>query len=447
METNKLIKKALNRMCSEWEDEDPQRALYADAAIKQIALFDELCAQKDWSVGVEDVFQKAVQPPDCLHKGAHEGYAHFVYDLMKAGSFHGMAHEDPLGANVLIGSALALFRRLVVEGKQPALLPKALDLMLLQSVAYMGAGARDIARLQLLSIVDLTANVQGEIPETAPLVPQVEAAKFMSDILLRAAPAAFMLSDIFKFENDPKRANASMLLAKTLFDEVLQKGEGGFPGTRVDKVVAMMALSELSLHQGEKIDGIDTLDRAIWMANADEALKDTTQSAYQYVVSVANQRRAQIFMVQEELEAALDHYLVAVQLAKQAFDCEVLNTHYHEHYASLLNELGILYGVQGNLVNAQEVFLLSIDERRLLVAQSDQYNEGLVACLNNMSTLMRRHNKNDVALVYLQDALQIAEEGTLDEELAAQLRGLLEQMKEKSSAKSAEEKDDGFGPN
>lgn len=442
-----MIKKALHRLCSEWENADPQRALYAQAAIEQITTFDTLCAKKDWSVGIEDVFQLATAPPDSLRTADQEGYAHFVHDLMKSGPFHGMAHEDPLGANVLIGSALALFRQLVVEGKQSALLPKALDLMLLQSVAYMGAGARDIARLQLLSIVDLTADVQGEEPAVEPLVPQSEAAQFMSDILLRAAPAAFMLSDIFKFEHDDKRANASMLLAKTLFSEMLDKGENAFPGTRTDMITAMMALSELSMHQGEKIDALDTLDRAIWMANADEDLHKAGQSAYQYVVSVANQRRAQIFMVQEELEAALDHYQASVQLAKLAFDHELLNTHYHEHYASVLNEVGILYGVQGNLIHAQDTFLLAIDERKLLVKKSNQYNEGLVACLNNMSTLMRRHNKNDVALVYLQDALQIVEEGTFDEELAEQLRMLLDQMEDKASFLAEEAKEGRFGPN
>ena len=432
METNKLIKDALNRLCSEWESCAPERMLFALAAVDQISRFDTLCATKDWSTGVEDVFQEAIRPPKRLRKTDYEGYANFVYDLMKAGPLYGMAHEDPLGVNVLVGGALSLYRKLVIEQNQHTLLPKTLDLMLLQSVAYMNAGARDLARMQLMSIVDLTADIQEDDSDRLLTLLRTDNGSISRDILIRAAPAAFMLSSIFKYEQDEKRANASMLLAKTLFSEALEKGEAGFPGNRTEMLMAMLALSELALYQGEKMEGLDTLDRAIWIVNDDKdvAAKD---GVYFYVVSVANQRRAQIFMVQEDLDSAQEHYSAAVSYARMAYESSPVNIHYHDHYAGLLNELGILYGVRGDLLRAQDTFLLAIDERKVLTAQSNQYNEQLVACLNNMSTLMRNHNNREVALVYLEEALEVAETTEIDPELADQMKELVAQMKKEST--------------
>ncbi len=441
-----MIKNALNLLSSEWKSSDPKRAVYAMAALEQIDSFDSLCASKRWTTGIEEVFQQATAPPGLLRKKDREGYAHFIYNLMKSGAFHGMAHEDPLGANVLIGSALSLFRKLIVEGNQSSLLPKALDLMLLQSIAYIGAGARDIARMQLMSIVDLTADAQTDSDDSLFRVAKTESDRLMNDILLRAAPAAFMLGDLFKYDNDEKRADASLLLAKALFNEVLEKGEKEFPGSRTELITAMMALSELALHQGDKAEGLDTLDRALWIVDADDALDADDQSAYRYVVSVANQRRAQLFMVQEDLDSALEHYETALSFAKSAFSTTPINTHYHDHYAALLNEVGILYGVQGNLVKSQDTFLLAIEERRVLVDLSPQYSEALVAALNNMATLMRKHNNKEVALVYLKDAIDIAEGADLDPEFADQLRVLTGQMEEKASTINVD-KESSFGPN
>jgi len=106
--------------------------------------------------------------------------------------------------------------------------------------------------------------------------------------------------------------------------------------------------------------------------------------------------------------------------------------------------------VRGDLPRAQDIFLRAIDERKKLVTLSTRYNEGLVACLSNMSTLMRKFNKNDVALVYLKDALAISESwegGGIDTELAAHLRELVKQMEEKTEIWNTSLRDPSLGPN
>lgn len=444
METNKLIKNALDRLCSEWKKSDPKRAVYALAALEQIDTFDSLCQRKDWSTGVEDVFQMATRPPELLREKDHEGYAHFVYGLMKDGPFYGMAHEDPLGANVLVGSALSLFRKFVVEEDQRTLLPKALDLMLLQSVAYMQAGARDLARMQLMSIVDLTTDVQNGDSDQILQMARSEAEKLTQDIVLRAAPAALMLSSIFRYESDEKRAEAASALSQRLFQEVLEQKEP-FPGSRNEKLMAMLSCSELSLHQGEKVEALDMLDRVVLLTDTDAALLEEGSAIYQYVVSVANQRRAHIYMVQEEWESAQHHYNAALELAKRAHEEVGINVHFHDHYAALLNEVGICYGVQGDLLGAQDKFLQAIEERKDLVDKSDHYTEQLVAYLNNMATLMRKHNKKEVAAVYLQDAIDVAQGTDADPDLLHDMQKVMDGIKEESTTFTPPS--DGFGPN
>lgn len=383
---------------------DPQRAFYAEIAVQCIDAFDGACQASNWDVGVEKLLAMATDPPSGLPEAEEEGYAMFVHQTMKIGDCHGMAHEDPIGANAVIGGALGLYRKLIVERRRQELLPHALDLMLLQGVAYMVAGVRDIARMQFLSIIDLTASeASAQDRPTDMSLPADVVNSLQDEVVLRAAPSAFMLAEIFREEDDNERAESSMELAHMFFAAALAKGDEGFIGSKVDLITAKLAQSELLTQKDGYWTGADALDDVIALVEADLDENDP-YPAYCFLISVVMQRRAQLFAMDGTWDPATYFYERACRYAVDAIRDNPTNTHYLDHYTDLLNELGIFYGVRENPIKAQGVFLTAIEKKRELVERSKKYEMGLATCINNLSTLMRTFGKPEVALPYLEEA-------------------------------------------
>ena len=109
----------------------------------------------------------------------------------------------------------------------------------------------------------------------------------------------------------------------------------------------------------------------------------------------------------DEWKKAFESFTEAIRWIVKATELAPTNTHYEERHAQYLNELGILHGVRGDLVNAQKVFLKAISRNRALIVHSERYKSSLVSSLNNMSILMNRYGKHHVAKHYLQESIEV----------------------------------------
>ena len=72
-----------------------------------------------------------------------------------------------------------------------------------------------------------------------------------------------------------------------------------------------------------------------------------------------------------------------------------------------MNGMGVIYGMAGNLPEAQKMFLKSIDVRRKLAEKSEQYKTSLASTLNNMAILMRKYGNNQVAKAYVLESINV----------------------------------------
>jgi len=407
MDTVHLIRTSLEKILKDALETDAERAKFASVAIEQLNKFDSASEGKDWEERAQELASIATVKPPELEETDNEGYARFVHHLVKFGECFGMFMDDPVGSHVLIGGALSVMRDIAVEKNKVEWLPKALDLIMLQSVAQLRAGLGTMAQIQLSTILELVALTASDA-EALKLhgIRSEDIGDLQNDIALRAAPSALVLAEIFRQENDRSKELASRDLAKVLLAELIAEKDGPFPGNILDRASAMITLAELHITADELNRAAALLDSTMNFLDAAEKDEGGTVGVREYFFSCAHQRRAELYAVAENWPLAIAHYKQSVKFIRRSISSNTLNSHYLDHRADLLNELGILYGMSGDFLTSQSTLIEAIDRKRALSEKSNRYRAGLIACLHNMSILMRKMGKHEVAFAYLEEALE-----------------------------------------
>lgn len=401
MRHEKLIRTSLERIHAHSQGVDEQRVKYAKAALHHL---DALKVAIDGSENVTelvDLIMSVNVVPEEIGQEEQEGYALFIHKIFKEGECHEMAQEDPLAASILMNGALHALKKSVIDDGKFLLLPQAIDLMMLGTMAQLIGGSKDIARLQLVTLLDVAIN-DDVVEAFGHHVPEA-----MKGVLpARVLPKLITLADLFQGGEGEEAVmlfTAAHSLLKKMLEDRLQ-----YPGTSAEYVGALVALADFYMAADAQQRAFDMVYKAIDVI--DEDLKYISFSAaYCYSAALVYQKRAEMAIMEDSFDGAQGFLRKGVEFINQAIKSRPTNTHYEDLRAEILNQLGIVYGMEGNIPKAQNVFLETIDCRRRMVEQSEQYKVGLIGALNNMATLLARFGNFKAALVYGDECLEIME--------------------------------------
>lgn len=396
----KLVQAALQAT----KQEDVQTNRFVHMMVEQIKQFMKLYETGDVAADYDKFMQIFNSTPADLLEHEQEAYALHLHKLLKEGELYGMVHEDPYATLVLIGSALTIFRRLVVSQGKAQLLPKVLDLFLLQSIAFAAAGGHEVAKIGLTTLLSLTQSNEIEKEFMVQHTQQVQI-----DVQTRAATGALVLAALFEDEANETKAGAARVVAKEMFSEILKSERG--TTTRVELLTAAVALAEVSMKEDKAEESANFLDLAIDYVQQDLKLAGEAISApYYFIASIVFKKRAFVWSaIHEDYEAAKNCLAEAVRLSGRCVALCTNNAHYQDHHGELLNDLGVLHGVMGNFLESNAAFIEAIENRQKLFNQSKQYVGRLIAALSNFAVLMRTFGHWTVAKQYMEEALHLLE--------------------------------------
>lgn len=401
MSSNTLVKTILESIKEEATSSEKG---FVSTALSTLREFSTVCSNtlNMQQVEVQQSLLFASCAPTIECKEDELFYAFFIRDLFVDGKCYGMVNEDPLNALVLLGGAYQIInKRSSDDPTYYKLVEVGLDLLLLQATALFTIKEYPLAKLSLTTILEVAAGVD-ELGKKC----SASTDKVNLDISIRAAPSAWMMACIFRRENDINGVSVSLNLADELYGNVLNKEDNLI--IRQVHASALMGYSEVLTIMEQYVKAADVLDKAILVATIGLS-KSTATAAQAYIASSAYHKRAEIYSLSSEWDRALECFQEAVSWCAVSTSRAPLNTFYEDRRTEYMNELGILYGIRGNLIEAQEVFLNTIKRRRVLAAQAEQHKSGLVAVLNNMSTLMSRYGNLDVAKEYLKESIDVVD--------------------------------------
>jgi tetratricopeptide (TPR) repeat protein len=405
MREEKLIRTSLEAVCKKSVGVDDRLAKYAQAALHQLDEIREVIHDAD---NVAKLAELLIAENSCIPKGLskdeQEDYALFIHKLFKEGECHEMVHEDPLAASILANGAITALKKAVIDNGKYLLLPQAIDLMMLGTIAQLLYGSKDIARIQLSSLLNVAVN-DDVIEAFGHSVPEA-----MKGILpARVLPNLIALSDIFTTDEEEgkKRRVIMLTAAQALLGEMTETREL-YPGTPAEYIRALLSLADFYMSAEVQQKAFDMVYKAIDIIE-DDLKHSSFSTAYCFSAALAYQKRAEIAILKDDYAEAESFLDKAIEFVDQALRSHPTNTHYEDFRSEALNQLGIVYGMQGNIPAAQNILLEVVECRRGMAQKSEQYKIGLISALNNMTTLLARFGNLKVALAYGDECLEVAE--------------------------------------
>ena len=394
-----LIKNVLSSLLTSSDPVTVQKSRYVEIAISLLDEFSLLyAATQSGSDG--SAWLTSIDSSDTLTACERLPYALFVHRLFLHGECYGMVHEDPANALVILSSATTALSVYLEE--EVELIAVHLDLLLYKATAYKKLGEFTLAKRTLRRIIELGAEVDSSYRNLE--VGAARSAKEVAvDIQSRAAPSAWILAHMLKNEDEDESADNALKLAHTLYEEILENKL--FPSKGIERVTALLGLAETSMAKELMDKSMLALKRATKVAEKDLAKKYS--AAYAFVASTAYHKRAEVYAISYSWKKATDCFARAMYWCEKAIATSPGNTHYEDTYPDYMNGMGVIYGMAGNLPEAQKMFLKSIDVRRKLAEKSEQYKTSLASTLNNMAILMRKYGNNQVAKAYVLESINV----------------------------------------
>jgi len=394
-----IVKNILVDLKKRPEAVSAEEAQYTSVALATLQEFTDICKNMtSFNEDVELVLVFNNAPPVGLQEGEEEAYAEYVHKLFCEGSCYGMAEQDPLSTLVLLGGVFRIVRTISeADPDNYKLVSIGLDLLLFQAIALRNMKEAALAKRNLLTILEVASDMENLQAKYTVRDPR----DMLVDVASRAAPSAWLLSCILHEDDDDKAAHEYLVLASSMYAQIVNSRAV----KHSSNVAALIGFAETLAMQDKMVSCVRVLDKAI--KNSKKLLKKEVTPYNAFLASVAYHRRGELYAIIDEWNMAFENFTEAIKWIVKATEIAPINTHYEERYTQYLNELGILHGVRGDLVNAQKVFLKAINHNRALIVHSEKYKSSLVSTLNNMSILMHRYGRHHVAKYYLQESIEV----------------------------------------
>ena len=431
-----LVKNILLDLKKRLEAEDTDDAQYATVALDTLQEFIDICRNMtsfNEDIELVRVFNNAA--PVGLQEADRAAYILFIHNLFCEGDCYGMVQEDPLGSLVLLGGAFQLVRT-ISEGDTSdyRLVRVGLDFLLQQALALHRMNEPKLAKRSLLTILEVSSDMDGLQERYSVQDPH----EILVDVVVRAAPSAWLLSQIFHAEDDEDAAEENLRLAAQMYEQLVNQ----LAGKQACRVAAFLGYAEVLAIQDRLVSCRRMLDKAAKLSK--KLLKKEPTASMAFMAAVAHHRRGEIYAMAGEWTLGLEDFNKAIKWIVKASNLAPANTHYEDRYIQYLNELGVLHGVRGDFVSSQEIFLKAISYNRVLTTHSEKYKSTLITTLNNMSILMNRFGHFHVAKHYLQESIEVIDgmgdaytgmdRANMREFLTDTLESLEELMKQRKNA-------------
>lgn len=382
-------------------------AEYVSVAIATLNEFEEISTGMRQSKQTSDLLYIFTNyPPEGLREEDELQYSLFIKQLFLEKECYGMVYEDPMASLALLGGAFQILKKHTDIDNAPFHYVEAgLDFLFHIALALNTMKEYKFAQHNLISILDVAAGVEAFKKTYETDDPDYVELR----ITKRAAPSAWLLARIFHDDEDEPRVGAAVGLADELYSTLVKSHKLN----SIDHVAALLGYAEVLMMRDKHRKCIQMVEEAIHRVTTIPKRKITAKGAF--LASVAFHKKAELYSVAESWDDARENFHYAMKWCSVAMDKVPLNTYFQDQHTNYMNELGIVHGVQGNLVEAQETFRRAITRSRKLAEQSDQHKSSLVAALSNMSVLMNRYGNLVVAKRYVEESLEVVESMETDD--------------------------------